>query len=270
MTIPKTVEVHSGSARLFARVYGRSGADLGVVMVPSLGRSATDFDRLGAAIAGRGYTAVSVDQRGVRDSTGPMDGLDLADLASDAMAVARAVHAGRVVAVGHGFGNGIVRRMAALYPDDVAGVVAINAGGKIHDPDPRVYAEFDNIFRPGVDEEVRCAAISSCFFGDGAVPQEWIDGWWAEHYGPFIEAQSSTPEEEWWTAGEAPILVIQGLRDRVAPPENGYDVKELAGSRATVLDLPNASHAILPEEPEAVERAVLEFLDGLAAGDENA
>ena len=72
----------------------------------------------------------------------------MADLASDAMAAARAVHEGRVVAVGHGFGNGIARRMAALYPDDVAGVVAINAGGKIHDPDPRVYAEFDKVFEP--------------------------------------------------------------------------------------------------------------------------
>ena len=262
--MPELLKVRHGEVCLFASVYGRSGADLGVVMVPSLGRSATDFDRLGAAIAGRGYTAVSLDQRGVRDSTGPLDGLDLADLASDAMAAVRAVHAGRVVAIGHGFGNGIVRRMAALYPDDVAGVVAINAGGKIHDPDPRVYAEFDKVFESDVDEEVRRAAISFCFFGDGPVPQDWIDGWWVEHYGPFVEAQISTPEEEWWTAGDAPILVIQGLRDRVAPPENGYDVQELAGSRATVLDLPNASHAILPEEPEAVERAVLEFLDGLA------
>ena len=68
--------------------------------------------------------------------------------------------------------------------------------------------------------------------------------------------------DAWWTAGQAPVLVIQGLRDRVAPPENGYDVQTLAGPRATVLDLPNASHAILPEEPEAVERAVLEFLGG--------
>ena len=141
------------------------------------------------------------------------------------MAVARSVHAGTVVAVGHGFGNGIVRRLAALYPDEVAGVVAVNAGGKIHDPDPRVYAEFDKVFDPGVDEEERRGAISFCFFAGGPVPADWIDGWWPEHYLPFLAAQDSTPEETWWTAGDAPILIIQGLRDRVAPPENGYDVQ---------------------------------------------
>lgn len=265
MSTSETLEVRNGSARLCARVYGRSREALGVVMMPSLGRSAADFDRLGTAIAARGLTAASFDPRGVRDSTGPLEGLDMADLASDAMTVARAVHDGRVVAIGHGFGNGIARRMAALYPDDVAGVVAINAGGKIHDSDPRVYAEFDRVFEPGVDEEARVAAISFCFFGGGPVPPGWVDGWWPEHYLPFVEAQDSTPLDAWWTAGDAPVLVIQGLKDRVAPPENGYHVRALAGHRATVLDLPNASHAILPEEPEAVERAVLAFLRGLAA-----
>ena len=264
MPKPETLEVRNGRASLFARLYGRGREALGVVMVPSLGRGATDFDRLGTALASRGYTAASFDQRGVRDSAGPLDGLDLADLASDAMAVARAVHEGRVVAVGHGFGNGIARRMAALYQAEVAGVVAINAGGKIHDPDPRVYAEFDKVFERGVNEEERLAAISFSFFDYSPVPPEWIEGWWPEHYRSFVATQDSTPMEAWWTAGDAPILVIQGLRDRVAPPENGYDIQALAGPRATVLDLPNASHAILPEEPEAVERAVLGFLKGLA------
>ena len=265
MSTSETLEVRNGSARLFARLYGRGQEPLGVVMVPSLGRSATDFDRLGTAISARGYTAASFDPRGVRDSTGPLDGPDMADLASDAMAVARAVHEGRVVAVGHGFGNGIARRMAALYPADVAGVVAINAGGKIHDPDPRVYAEFDKVFEPGMSESERRAAISFCFFGGSPVPPDWTEGWWPEHYLPFVEAQDSTPLDAWWTAGDTPVLVIQGLRDRVAPPENGYDVQTLAGPRATVLDLPNASHAILPEEPEAVEQSVLAFL-GKAGG----
>ena len=115
-----------------------------------------------------------------------------------------------------------------------------------------------------MSEDERRAAISFCFFGDGPVPPDWIDGWWPAHYRPFVEAQDSTPMEAWWTAGNAPVLVIQGLRDRVAPPENGYDVRALAGSRATVLDLPNASHAILPEEREAVEQAVLDFMAGLS------
>ena len=69
--------------------------------------------------------------------------------------------------------------------------------------------------------------------------------------------------EDWWGAGNASILVIQGLQDRVAPPQNGYDVKAIAGDRATIMDLDGASHALLPEKPHEIEKMVLQFLHEL-------
>ncbi len=263
MAEPKTIEVRSEGARLFARVYGQGNKPLAVIMIPSLGRSAKDFDRLGSAIATRGFTAAALDQRGIGDSEGPLENFTLSDLTADVAALAGALDASQIVVIGHAFGNGIARRMAVLYPELVTGVVAIAAGGKIHDPDPDVYGTFDVIFDLSVDEDTRSAAIAKSFFADGIVPQDWIDGWWHEVYRPYVDAANVTLMEDWWDAGNAEILVIQGLQDRVAPPQNGYDVKAIAGDRAKVIDLDGASHALLPEKPHEIEKAVIQFLHDL-------
>ena len=259
----ETLEVRPKDARLYARVYGRGTDPLTVVMIPSLGRSARDFDSLGEAIAREGYTVAALDHRGIKNSTEPLDNLTFDDLVADVVALADALNARNVVAIDHAFGNGIVRRMAAMYPDIVKGVVAIAAGGKIHDPEPDIYGLFGKIFDPDVDEETRRTAIAQRFFADERVPQDWIDGWWPEGYQSNINAFDTISVDDWWTAGSAQILVIQGLQDRVAPPENGYDVKACAGDRATIVDLDGASHALLPEKPEAIETAVVEFLNDL-------
>ena len=179
--------------------------------------------------------------------------------------MAGALDASQIVAIGHAFGNGIARRAAVLYPDLVVGVVAIGAGGKIHDPDPDVYRTFDKIFDLGVDEGTRSAAIARSFFANGTVPPDWINGWWPEVYRPYIDAANATETEDWWSAGSAAILVVQGLEDRVAPPQNGYDLKAVAGDRATIVDLDGASHALLPEKPQEIETAVIQFLNDLVA-----
>src|SRR5262249_33059966 len=37
--------------------------------------------------------------------------------------------------------------------------------------------------------------------------------------------------EDWWGAGTAPLLVIQGLDDEAAPPGNGHALREQFGER---------------------------------------
>ena len=62
-------------------------------------------------------------------------------------------------------------------------------------------------------------------------------------------------------AGVAPMLVIQGLDDPLAVPANGHALREqLGGDRVEVVDLANASHAMLPEQPETIARELLAFL----------
>jgi hypothetical protein len=54
--------------------------------------------------------------------------------------------------------------------------------------------------------------------------------------------------------------VIQGLDDIAAPPGNGHALREQFGERVRVIDLPRAGHFLPLEQPEAVTRAVAEFV----------
>ena len=70
--------------------------------------------------------------------------------------------------------------------------------------------------------------------------------------------------EEWWHAGTAPLLDVQPAHDVMTPPatRNRYR-DELGAGRVTMTLIPGAGHALLPEQPEAVARAMLEYLKHL-------
>jgi pimeloyl-ACP methyl ester carboxylesterase len=76
----------------------------------------------------------------------------------------------------------------------------------------------------------------------------------------YLAAAAATNIEDWWTAGSAEVLVIQGLADVSAPPGNGRMIKEELGDRATLVDLPNIGHALPVEDPGTVAEAILAHL----------
>ena len=73
-------------------------------------------------------------------------------------------------------------------------------------------------------------------------------------------ATKASRVEEWWSAGKARLLVVVGLQDVVAPPENGRLIKDEFGDRVTLQEIDGAGHAMLPERPKQVAAAVLNFL----------
>ena len=56
------------------------------------------------------------------------------------------------------------------------------------------------------------------------------------------------------------MLIIQGLEDAIAPVANGRELAETLGDRAKLVELADAAHALLPEQPDAIARAVTDFL----------
>jgi pimeloyl-ACP methyl ester carboxylesterase len=74
---------------------------------------------------------------------------------------------------------------------------------------------------------------------------------------------SATIMDAWWAGGNAKMLVIQGLQDAVAVPENGRLLKAEAGSRVELIEIDGAGHALLPERPDEVATHVLDFLKRL-------
>ena len=91
-----------------------------------------------------------------------------------------------------------------------------------------------------------------------------VECWPAVHLAHLATSRGMALED-WWGAGTAPLLVIQGLDDEAAPPGNGHALREQFGERVRVIDLPRAGHFLVLEQPEAVTRAIAEFV-GAGAG----
>jgi len=230
-----------------------------VLMIPSLGRPASDFDELARRLVAAGFTAVRPDPRGIGKSTGPMDGLTLHDLAADAAAVIEALGAKPVIVVGHAFGQRVGRTLAADRPELVRAMAMVAAGGRAP-MKPGAQEALMGCFRLDRPDAERLADVRFAFFAPGNDPNIWRGGWYPDAAKAQIAATRATPIEGWWNAGSTtPLLVIQGLQDTVAPPENGRMMKAELGDRVELLEIDGAGHALLPEQPEKIAAAIVAF-----------
>ncbi len=77
-----------------------------------------------------------------------------------------------------------------------------------------------------------------------------------------LAATERTSTGRWWTAGKAPVLLVQAEGDPIAPIANAHALSADIGERLTLVTLKYASHAILPEQPEAVAVLLADFFSG--------
>jgi S-formylglutathione hydrolase len=231
-----------------------------VVLIPSLGRGAVDFRVLSARLARSGFKAISPEPRGIGRSNGRLEGLTMTDLADDVASVIRAEGGAPATVVGHAFGNRVARMVATLYPDLVESVVLLACGGIIP-PSPAVSAALRAVFDPGLTQEEHIAAISAAFFAAGNDASVWADGWHADVAAAQVRADRSTPQQAWWTAGCSDVLVVQPAEDVIAVPENAMNIMAELGPRASMITIPRAGHALLPEQPAAIAVGLLTWLD---------
>ncbi len=238
-----------------------SGALL--VLLPSSSRDSEDFDDVAAAFARAGLRVVRPQPRGMGRSGGPLEGLTLHDYARDVAAVIEHQHAGPAVVLGHAFGQWVARTLASDRPDLVCGVVLAAAAAKSSRPELR--DALAKCVDGSLPEAERRAALRFAFFAPGhEPPPEWLSGWHAAASKSQRDASAATPQEEWWTAGIAPVLDLQGAHDPWRPRKTVDDFRrDLGWDRVTVRVIPNCSHAMFPEQPEAVVHAVLEWVRGL-------
>jgi len=61
-------------------------------------------------------------------------------------------------------------------------------------------------------------------------------------------------------------LDLQAANDPFRPPHTRNELKEALGERVTVEVISNASHALVPEQPQAVVRAVVSWAKKLLQG----
>lgn len=259
---PSRVTVRHDDVRIEVLAQGRGPV---IVILPSLGRGAADYDRVAALLAGDGFRVLRPQPRGVGASAGPMTGLTLHDLAGDVAAVIRQEAKGPVVVVGHAFGNFVARTLATDHPELVRKVVLAAASpGKVPPGmgplyPPEVREAIDKSGDLSLPEADRLRYLQLAFFAPGHDPHVWLSGWYPKTHDAEAAATAATPVDIWFAAGHAPILELQAEDDTVAPRKFASVLKDALGDRVTVVVIPHAGHALAPEQPKAMADAIAAY-----------
>jgi pimeloyl-ACP methyl ester carboxylesterase len=251
--------VEVGEARLEAAIYGAGDT---VMLLPAGSHSIGYLAPFAQQLAVAGFRAVAVNFRGVGASIGPLDGLTLHHLAADIAGVIEALAATPAHVVGHAFGNRVARCLAADRPDLVRRVVLLAAGGLVP-TDPEARRATHRLRHESLTEAERLELLKAAYLFPVSDPRLMLQvqqsPLWAA--GDLTETVSqATPLADWWAGGTAPLLVVQGLDDRRAPPGNGWALRDQVGDRVRVVDIPQAGHFLVLEQPQAVAEAVTAFL----------
>jgi len=247
-----------GAVRIDVIVEGRGPA---VVLLPSSQRDSEDFDELAARLAALGFKVLRPQPRGMGASRGPMDDLSLHVLAADVASTVRQLGDGRAVLVGHAFGHFVARVADLDHPGLVRGIVVAAGAARTFPPGAaRSLAVASN---PAQAREARLRGLRDAFFAPGNDPTPWLEGWHPKLREAYRRAGGIPPKEAWWPVSRAPILDLQGADDPWRPPATRNELKDVLGSKVTVQVVPHASHALIPEQPEAVARAIAGWISTL-------
>ena len=239
------------------------GAGPLVAILPSRGRDSEDYDEVASEIAKAGYRVLRPQPRGTCRSTGPMKGLTLHDFARDVAAVIAHAGGGPAVVAGHAFGNWVARMTAADHPQLVRGVAILAAAAKSYPGfagAERLVEAVKKAGDPALPDAERLAHLRATFFAPGHDASVWLKGWYPEVNESQLAAGRATKQSEWWAAGKAPLLDLQAALDPFKPRETMNELSDEFGGRVTIAVIPDASHALIPEQPGAVVAAIVGWM----------
>jgi pimeloyl-ACP methyl ester carboxylesterase len=248
--------VTRGETRI--EVLGQGAGPL-IVLLPSLGRGAEDFDEIAWRLALAGFRVLRPQPRGIGESKGALAGITLHDYTDDVAAVIEAANGGPAFVVGHAFGNRVARLLATTRSDLVraVGLIAANVG---RDPSPpKVREAIKASADLSLPDDKRLAALQFAFFAPGNDAHAWLAGWHPGVLAAERVAGDKTPREEDYASGHAPVLYLQPDHDPLGRIEDAQEYKRALGDRVTVVIIANASHAVVTEQPRAVATELIKY-----------
>ena len=166
--------------------------------------------------------------------------------------------------MGWAFGNRTSRMLATGYPDRVASVTLIAAGGLV--PALTEPGELSRLLgEPDLPEAEKIQLARRTLFSPATGESVLVEYARNLRYWPAARraqrtANLNTPLEEWSAGGVGPLLMVMGEDDLTAPVENGRLMKEQHGERLKLVVIPEAGHAIGLEKPGETVAAILNFL----------
>jgi pimeloyl-ACP methyl ester carboxylesterase len=238
-----------------------------IVLLPSLGRDSEEFDPVAERLAAAGFRVLRPQPRGYGGSVGPMQNVTLHDFARDVAAVIQHDNAQRksgapAILAGHAFGHFVAKMTAVDFPTLVRAVILIGAAQK--QPNPEVQKSVAIATDPSQPEAERLKHLKLVFFAPGNDPKPWLTGFHSEVRAVEMIARDATPQQEYWSAGSAPILDIQGASDPYRPKSSSNElVAEFGARRVSVVIIPHSAHAVIVEQPRLVADAIVKYARAL-------
>jgi 3-oxoadipate enol-lactonase len=215
----------------------------------------------------RDFTVVVPDLRGAGASDRPAGPYSLQDFVDDLHGLVDRLELAPVAVAGHSFGGSIVLECAAQYPDEVVAVVAV--GGPTELPEQNregMRARAETVEREGM------RAVAETVATNGTAPAFRDER--PDEFRAYVELLASADPSGYAATcrviadldiGEhleritAPVLLLAGDRDGVAPPElNRRNAGRI--DRASFVEVPDSGHILPWERPEALLQAVRPFV----------
>jgi pimeloyl-ACP methyl ester carboxylesterase len=283
--------VEAGGLRFAALEAGKAGDPL-VLCLHGFPDSAWTWRYLLPALADAGFHAVAPFMRGYSPTELPAQGFGIADLAGDVLALEEALRgAGRSALVGHDWGAaalyGALRRDAGRWSCAIAAAVPPSGGYSI---DVISLAQmrrswYSYLFQlPDIAIPERLAADDDLALVD-SLWADWSPGYDAAEDIPhakdalrppghlraaisyYRDASSDVPTPEraaevqdWFGRLTVPLLYLHGARDGCIGIDSVERVRPWFPRGAEVAVLERAGHFVQLEEPEEVNRLVLDFV----------
>ena len=234
-----------------------------VVLIPSLGRGSGDFDVVAPLIASAGMQVLLPEPRGIEGSS-PLQHTDtLSDMAADVAAIIEAESTRPAVVVGHAAGNWVARVLAHERPD-LTRSVALFAAIITNVVPPHLSAAISKCHDLTLPDAERLALLKKIYFAPGADASVWLDGWWTDVSADQRRAARQTIDKAWIrVADRYPTLYLAAAQDVISPPPSLDALRDTIGPKACSVVINDAGHALLPEQPEQVAQALLDWITDL-------
>lgn len=210
------------------------------------------------------------DLRGCGSSTRGSAPWTLARAAADVEGAAHALGLDRYVAVGHSLGGVIVEEMLARRTASLAGAVLVSTSSRLNEKASENWRRIaDNVEARGLADTPAAHARGfaeefAARHGDIVAAQaREASGVDPKVYAEQARAASSYDYTEALAAVTCPVLVVQGLADRLTPPGGSVLLHRALPSGNRLEMIEGAGHNLPIEMPERMAALLLDFARGL-------
>jgi pimeloyl-ACP methyl ester carboxylesterase len=221
------------------------------VLAAGNGRPAVDLLELAEGVAAKGMRVITFNYRGIGASKGPTEGVTLHDYGQDIWRIVDGLGVDKVHLGGKAYGNRVMRAASQANPDRVKSIILYAAGGEVPMA-PEVTAMFRRYTDPSIGRDEWITLQAALMFSPVHAHKAGTSadrGMYPEIARLQTIAATATPVEEYIAGGTAPMLVITGLDDVVAVPQNAYNIAE-SRRNTRLVGIPDCGHNMIFEVPE--------------------